>query len=77
MCRLHAALAELAPGGIAKELNASDAVALLAAIEPANPVEQTRHDLAGELLAKCNSWTLSCRNRIDGSASPSKHPQRP
>ena len=50
VCRLHAALAELAPGGISKELNASDAVELLARIQPASPVEQTRHDLAVELL---------------------------
>jgi transposase len=50
VCRLHAALAELAPGGIAKELNASDALELLARIEPASPVEQTRYDLALELL---------------------------
>lgn len=48
--RLHAALADLAPGGITKELNASDAVELLARIQPASPVEQTRYDLAVELL---------------------------
>lgn len=50
VCRLHAVLAALAPGGIAKELNASDAVALLDAVEPGTPVEQARHDLAVELL---------------------------
>jgi transposase len=50
VCRLHAALADLAPGGIAKELNASDAVELLTRIQPASPVEQTRYDLAVELL---------------------------
>lgn len=50
VCRLHAALAALAPGGIAKELNASDAVELLARIQPATPVEQARHELAVELL---------------------------
>ena len=50
VCRLHAALATLAPGGIAKELNASDAVELLARIQPATPVEQARRDLAVELL---------------------------
>jgi transposase len=50
VCRLHAALADLAPGGIAKELNASDAVELLARIQPTCAVEQTRHDLAVELL---------------------------
>ena len=51
VCRLHAVLAALAPGGIAKELNASDADALLHAVEPATPVEQARHDLAVELLS--------------------------
>jgi transposase len=40
----------LSPGGIAKELNASDAVALLGAYEPVTPVEHTRHELALELL---------------------------
>jgi transposase len=50
VCRLHAQLAELAPGGIAKELNASDAEGLLAGLRPATPVEQARHDLALELL---------------------------
>ena len=50
VCRLHAPLAELAPGGIAKELNASDADRLLAGLQPATPVEQARHELALELL---------------------------
>ena len=50
VCRLHAALASLAPGGIAKELNASDADELLDRIQPATPVAQARHDLAAELL---------------------------
>ena len=48
--RLHAALANLSPGGIAKELNASDAVRLLGDFNPKTPVEQTRYDLALELL---------------------------
>ncbi len=48
--RLHAALANLSPGGIAKELNASDAVRLLGDFDPVTPVEQTRYDLAIELL---------------------------
>jgi transposase len=51
VCRLHSAVMELAPGGIAKELYASDAVALLDRTEPATPVAQARHDLAVELLA--------------------------
>jgi len=51
VCRLHNLLMELSPGGIAKELNASDAVALLERVRPATPVETARHDLAAELLA--------------------------
>jgi transposase len=48
--RLHAALANLSPGGIAKELNASDAVRLLGDFNPKTAVERTRYDLALELL---------------------------
>ena len=48
--RLHAALQNLSPGGIAKELNASDAIALLNDFVPVTAVEQTRFDLAHELL---------------------------
>jgi transposase len=48
--RLHAALANLSPGGISKELNASDAMRLLNDFDPITPVERTRYDLAHELL---------------------------
>jgi transposase len=50
VCRMHALLAELVPGGIAKEINASDVDRLLGTVNPATPVEQVRHDLAVELL---------------------------
>ena len=50
VCRLHALLAELAPGGIAKELYVSDAERFLANITPESPTEQVRHDMALELL---------------------------
>jgi transposase len=49
--RMHSMLVELAPGGIAKEINASDVDAFLAKLSPATPVEQIRYDLAVELLA--------------------------
>lgn len=52
VCRLHAALNELAAGGIAKELNASDAERFLAEVAPTTPVEHIRHELALELLAE-------------------------
>ncbi|MGA8726244.1 MAG: transposase [Acidimicrobiales bacterium] len=50
ICRLHNALADLAPGGIAKELYVSDANALLQGFEPGNPIEHLRHQLAVELV---------------------------
>lgn len=48
--RMHSLLVELAAGGIAKEVNASDVGRFLADISPTGPVEQTRYDLAVELL---------------------------
>jgi transposase len=50
ICRLHALFAELAPGGIAKEMYVSDAERLMAKITPENPAQQLRYDLALELL---------------------------
>jgi transposase len=48
--RLHALLVELAPGGIARELNVSNASAFLASITPETAVEQIRYELANDLL---------------------------
>jgi transposase len=50
VCRLHNMIASLSPGGIAKELNASDADSLLGAFEAGSPAEQVRHQVALELL---------------------------
>jgi transposase len=50
VCRLHAAIADLLPGGIPKELYASDAQRALQSLECRSPVEHTRRDLALELL---------------------------
>lgn len=51
VCRMHALLVELDPGGISKEINASDVDRFLAGLCPATPAEQVRYDLAVELLA--------------------------
>ena len=48
--RMHSMLAELAGGGIAKEINASDVDRFLEATIPSTPVAQVRYDLAVELL---------------------------
>ncbi|MDP9006739.1 MAG: IS110 family transposase [Actinomycetota bacterium] len=47
-CRLHALLAELAPGGIPNEIRALSAQRLLDSITPATPVQAARHALAVE-----------------------------
>jgi transposase len=50
VCRLHALFQELAPGGIAKQMNASDAEALLRKLKPETQSQWVRHDLAVELF---------------------------
>lgn len=50
VCRIHAVLAALEPGGIAKEINASDVERLLAKVVPTTPGSQMRFDLALEML---------------------------
>ncbi len=52
VCRIHALLVGLAPGGIAKEINASDIDAFLAGLSPTDPVERVRRDLVVELLSE-------------------------
>jgi transposase len=49
--RMHSLLIELAPGGISKEINASDVDTFLTRVSPSTPAEQVRYDLAVELLA--------------------------
>lgn len=51
VCRMHALLLELDPGGISKEINASDVDRFLAEVVPTTPAAQLRFDLAIELLA--------------------------
>ena len=48
--RLHSLLVELAPGGIAREINVSAAQAFLETIVPASPAEQIRYGLARDLI---------------------------
>jgi transposase len=50
ICRMHSLFAELAPGGMAKEMYVSDAEALVAKLSPESPAQQMRYDLALELL---------------------------
>jgi transposase len=62
VCRLHAALAGLAPGGMSKELNASEAEAFLDQVEPVSPVEHVRLELAREMLADVRRLDAQLKN---------------
>jgi transposase len=50
VCRLHAVLCELVPGGISKAITAGHAARVLAAAGPADAVALARCELAGEFL---------------------------
>ncbi|MGI9577128.1 MAG: transposase, partial [Microthrixaceae bacterium] len=50
MSRTHSLLVELSPGGIAKEINASDVDAFLAGFEPDTEAQRVRLELVAELL---------------------------
>ena len=51
VCRLHAVLCELIPGGVADEITAGQAARILEQVTPAGAVAQARCELAAELLA--------------------------
>ena len=50
-CRLHAVLCDLVPGGLAKEITAAQAAAIIERAAATGPVGQARRELAAELLA--------------------------
>jgi transposase len=67
ICRLHSLFAELAPGGIAKELYVSDADTLMATLKPETPAQQMRFDLVQELLddvRRLDAQTKASHRRI-------------
>ena len=51
VCRLHALLAALTPGGVQKRLSANAAAAFLRRVQPVTAVEAERKNLALELVA--------------------------
>src|SRR5439155_21552327 len=50
VCRLHAVLCELVPGGVSKEIIAAHAARLLASITPAGAVQAARCELAADFV---------------------------
>ena len=67
VCRLHAVLCELIPGGISKAITAGHAARVLDAIEPADTVDLARHQLAAEFLddlRRIDTQMSQARNRL-------------
>jgi len=51
VCRLHAVLCDLIPGGVSKQIHAAATARVLEQACPSGAVQQARHELAGEFLA--------------------------
>jgi transposase len=51
VCRLHAVLCDLVPGGVSKQIRAAGAARVLEQAEPSGAVQAARHELAAEYLA--------------------------
>jgi transposase len=67
VCRLHAVLCELIPGGISKAITAGQAARVLDAIEPAGAVTLARHQLAAEFLddlRRIDAQIRQARNKL-------------
>jgi len=67
VCRLHAVLCELVPGGVSKQVRAAAAARLLEQIPPAGAVQAARRELAGEFLAglcRIDAQRRDTRNKL-------------
>jgi transposase len=75
VCRLHAVLCDLVPGGIATEISAAQAIRLLDELDPDGAVAAARHELAGELVAdlgRLDSQLRETKKRIAAAVETSK-----
>jgi transposase len=71
ICRLHSLFAEVAPGGIAKEMYVSDAETFLAKLSPESPAQQMRltssstsSTTCAALMPRSRSLTAASRQRF-------------
>ena len=74
--RMHSLLLELAPGGIAKEINASDVDVFLARLSPATPVDRSATTWPSSSSTTSAGSMTSSRHRTSGSASRSRRRAR-
>jgi len=69
-CRPHAALCELVPGGIGKEITIAHAERVLAQAAPAGAVQLARAELAADLLEDLRALPAQPRGHAE-STGPS------
>jgi transposase len=75
VCRLHAVLCELVPGGISGQLYASKAAKMLDQLEPYNAIAAARHELGRQLLEdlrRIDEQMLETKKRISQVVAASK-----
>jgi transposase len=75
VCRLHAVLCELVPGGFSGQLYASRAAKMLDQLEPGNAVAAARHELGRQLLEdlrRVDEQMLETKKRIALAVAASK-----
>jgi len=68
VCRLHAVLCELVPGGVPKAITAGHAAGLLGSITPAGAVETARCELAAAFLddlRRIDAQLLDAKKKLD------------
>ena len=61
VCRLHAVLCDLIPGGVSKEISAAGAARVLDRVRPCGAVQAARHELAAEFLADLRRFDAQLR----------------
>lgn len=74
VCRLHAVIGELVPGGIGEQIVAGQAFQLLAGLEPHGAVARERHRLALELvddIVRCDGQRKDSNTRIRDAVAAS------
>jgi len=81
VCRLHAVLCELIPGGVPKAIIAAHAARLLASITPSGAVQAARCELAAEFLEDLRHIDSQLHDRAGAgtavSTTPSTWPRSP
>jgi hypothetical protein len=74
VCRLHAVLCELLPGGVATEMTAGQAAQLLGPITTCGAVAAARRELAAQSPPTCAASTRRCATPRTNPRLPSGRP---